>query len=507
MPSLPGSAASYWIESSPRTDYPPLADTSEVEVAVIGAGIAGVHTAWELARRGKSVALLEAGRVVGATTGFTTAKVSALHSLRYATLRSEKGPGAAHLYASSQQGAIDLIEDTATELGIDCDFERVPAFVYAVTPDEVRAVNAEVDAARKAGLDASLVTRSGLPFPIAAAIRVEDQAQFHPRKFLLGLLEDFTAHGGQIFEHTRVTGLDEGEPCVLTTDQGFDLRADDVVVTTQYPVFDHLNLFTRLLLHREVVIAATIPAADDPGGTYLTREESTRSVRTAPHGPDTRLLIVTGEGFSPGEGDTAERYETLAAWTMDHFPRAEIRYRWAAQDVGTPDEVPYIGRLHPGAEHAWVATGFGGWGMTNGAVSGRLLADLIMGSESEFAALYDPGRLEVTSEALPIARQGMHVAKHFVGDRFRASRVDSVDEIPVGSGAVARIDGELCAVYRDPAGTDHVVSAICTHLGCVVAFDNADPAWECPCHGSRFAVDGTVLVGPAKRPLSRRAPG
>ncbi len=501
---LPGAAESYWIETTDGTAYPQLTEDVEVDVAVVGGGIAGVCTAWELAAAGHRVALLEADRVVAGVTGYTTAKLSALHTLLYADLRRSLGDEAARLYARSQQRAVERVGAVAAELAIDCDLERVPGFTYAESADRVDDVRAEADAATAAGLPASFVTETGLPFPVAGAVRVEDQAQFHPRKYLLALVEDLVRRGGRVHERTRAVGLDEGQPCVVTTESGSRVTATDVVVATHYPVFDRALLFARLEPRRELVVAASITAERDPGGIYITTEQNTRSVRTAPYSDGRRLLIVTGQHFTPGTADVTSLFRELAEWLTARFPGAEITHRWAAQDNGTTDHVPYIGRFHPRAAHVWVATGFGGWGMSNGVLAGQLLASRIGGDEPPWTHLYDPIRLNPKHELAPMLKLQAQVARHFVGDRLRSSHVDSVHDIDPGEGAVMRVEGQRCAVYRDPDGVLHSLSATCTHLGCIVHFNEAETAWECPCHGSRFAVDGSVLNGPANRPLDPR---
>jgi glycine/D-amino acid oxidase-like deaminating enzyme/nitrite reductase/ring-hydroxylating ferredoxin subunit len=501
---LPGTGESYWIESTPPTAYPPLTVDLHVDVAVVGGGIAGVSTAWELAATGRTVALLEADRIVAGVTGYTTAKLSSLHTLRYTTIRRSFGPDAARLYAQSQQSAIERTVARAAELNIECDLERLPAFTYVESEDAVGKVHAEVDAAREAGLDASFTTDTGLPFPVAGAIRVEDQAQFHPRRYLLALAEDLVRRGGHIYERTRVVGLEEGTPCRVVTEHGATVTAGEVVVATHYPVFDRALLFARLQPRRELVVAGRLPAARDPGGIYITPEANVRSVRTAPMGDRQRLLIVTGEQFTPGAGHVTERWERLLAWTEERFPGVEIVYRWAAQDNGTTDQVPYVGLFHPRARHVHIATGFGGWGMSSGIMAGHLLAASIAGERLPWADLYDPRRLHPVREAGPLLKLQATVARHFIGDRFQGSGVRSVEEIAPGAGAVVRLSGKQCAVYRDDTGTVHALSARCTHLGCIVRFNDAERAWECPCHGSRFAPDGSVIQGPANKPLARK---
>jgi Rieske Fe-S protein len=250
-------------------------------------------------------------------------------------------------------------------------------------------------------------------------------------------------------------------------------------------------------------VAGRLPSARDPGGIYITPEQDVRSVRTAPLEDRHRLLIITGEHFTPRARHVTERWERLLAWTAERFPGVEITYRWATQDNGTTDQLPYVGLFHPGARHVYVATGFGGWGTSSGIMAGHLLAASIVGKALPWADLYDPRRLHPGREAGPLLKVQATVARHFIGDRLRGSDARSLDEIAPGMGAVVRMGGKQSAVYRDGAGTLHALSARCTHLGCIVHFNDAERTWECPCHGWRFAPDGSVIQGPANKPLAR----
>ncbi|HEX6445273.1 MAG TPA: FAD-dependent oxidoreductase [Streptosporangiales bacterium] len=255
MTQLPGKNESYWLDTTPATIHPRLVEDVEVDVAVVGAGIAGVCTAWELAEAGRSVALIEAHRIVAGVTGNTTAKLTSLHTLAYARLRDAAGADVARDYARSQQEAVEHVVATAGRLGIECDLERRAAYTYVTSPERVQEVRAETEAAREAGLPASYVTETGLPYGIAGAVRVEEQVQFHPRRYLLGLADHLVAEGGSIYERSRVVDLSEGEPCRLTVETGATVTARDVVVATHYPVFDRSLLFARLVPHRELVVA------------------------------------------------------------------------------------------------------------------------------------------------------------------------------------------------------------------------------------------------------------
>ncbi|GAA2433262.1 FAD-dependent oxidoreductase [Actinomadura vinacea] len=498
---IEGIAQSYWMASSDPTSYPALTEPAEVDVAVVGGGIAGLATAWELARAGRAPVVLEADRIAAGVTGFTTGRLSAAHPWIYRPLRDSLGPDVARLYARSQQEAVERVERTARELGLDCDLERRPSHVYVESPDRVDALKTETEAVQEAGLPASFVTGTDLPYEVAGAMRVEDQLQFHPRRYLLGLAEDLVRRGGRVHERTRVVEVAEesgDRPHVLTTSDGVTVTAREVVIATLFPIIESALLSFRLTPLRELVIAAPIDADDDPGAMYITRQENTRSVRTAPYGDGRRLLLVTGESFSPGDDDVARHQRELVAWTREHFKVGDIEYWWSAQDLDTSDKIPYVGAV---ADRLYVATGYARSGMSHGIMSGRLLAGLITGDPPEWADLYDPRRAHPRREARPMLSAGMTNMRRFLEDRARV-RSGSLDDIALGSGEVIRHGGRHCAAYRDEDGTPHVVSARCTHMACLVAFNATERVWECPCHGSRFAVDGSVLQGPATTDLA-----
>lgn len=459
---------------------------------VVGGGITGLCTAWRLACEGRDVVLLDAGRLAEATTGNTTAKITALHGAVYADL----GPTKASLYGSTQLAALSALHDAALSLGVDCDWETRDAYTYAVTEDGAEMLRQEAAAAADAGLAAEFVTTTSLPFEITGAVRVREQAQFHPRRFLIALAADLVRRGGRIFEHSRVTKVDDGS---VTTQDGQVMHAADMVIATGYPAFDRPELFSRLTPKRELVVAAPIATETDPRGMFLGIDDD-RSVRTAPLPDGGRLLIATGQTYAPGDDGVEQRYAELESWMRAHFGTGEAAYRWSAQDYTTTDRIPFVGRF-PGRDHVWVATGFGGWGMTNAMAAAQLIAGRIAGgAEHDTVKLYDPHRLHPFTEAADMAKAAVGVAKNLVGRRLTKPDL-AVDQLRPGQGAVVMLGGKRCAAYRDDAGAVHAVEATCSHLGCIVGFNDAERTWECPCHGSRFDIDGAVLQGPALRPL------
>ncbi|HEV2784142.1 MAG TPA: FAD-dependent oxidoreductase [Actinophytocola sp.] len=500
-PPLP-PARSLWVSTTDAPDRAGRALPAEVDVAVLGAGIAGLTTAYLLAQAGRSVLVLEAGRVATGVSGNTTAKLSAQHSLIYHRLTDHKGPEAARTYAAAQLAALDWVAEQAQRLGIECDLVRTDSYVYTTDPRRRSLLRRETDAAAAAGLPAELVDEIALPIRIAGAVRVADQAQFHPRRWLLGLAAYVEELGGTIVEEVRAVGVDEGQVNVVRTTAG-EVRARDVVVATHYPILDRALYFARLEPVRDLVIAGPVGPELAPDGMFLDAVTH-HSVRTATGPGGEQLLVVGGEHYRVGSHvDVLQRFNRLAAWAERNVWLDKIEYRWSAHDMSTLDDVPYVGRYHPATRNLWVATGFGQWGMTGGTAAGLLLRDLILGQDNAAAGLYDPNRFSLRA-AGKLVHANATVAKYLVGHHARAlTGTPDIDALAPGEATVTRRGAGMVAAHRSADGELHLVSARCTHLGCLVAFNNAESTWDCPCHGSRFTVDGAVVQGPAVRPLRR----
>ncbi|WP_181770611.1 FAD-dependent oxidoreductase [Amycolatopsis pittospori] len=501
MTELPDTR-SLWLDTAPAPDRTGTPLPREVDVAILGGGIAGLTTAYRLMKAGRSVLVLEAGRLAAGVSGHTTAKISTQHGLKYATLAKTKGTDAAATYAHSQASALEWIAATTAELGIECGFTRAESFVYTTKPETVESLEREAEAAAEAGLPATYVTGVDLDVSALGAVKFTAQAHFHPRKWLLGLAEEIERAGGTIVEGIRAEGVDELGGTLVRTSVG-DVRASEVVVTTHYPMLDRGLFFARLDPVRDLVVAGPVEGNRLPDGMFLDADTH-HSVR-AYLNDGVRYGVVGGEHYRVGASvDVESRYELLAIWAARNAGLHRVTHRWSAHDLSTLDNVPYVGRYHPASRHLWVATGFGQWGMTGGTAAGLLLADLVTGKDNPSASLYDPNRFDLRS-AISTVENNATVAKFLIGDHFSALRQPApLEELTPGEAKVTRVGGELVAAYRDPEGELHAVGAHCTHLGCLVAFNNAEKTWDCPCHGSRFALDGSVLQGPAVRSLPKK---
>lgn len=497
----PRGTDSLWLATAQPSAYRALEGDHEVDVAIIGGGIAGVTAALALKRDGARVAVLERGVIAGGASGFTTAKVSALQETKYSDIRKLHGAAAAATYAAASLAAVARIDALVLEEQIDCAWERLTAYTYAADDRQVDAVEQELTAAMASGLAVQTSSDTPLPFDVPLAACLHDQGQFHPVSYVRGLATAVEGDGSHVFESTAVAGVDEGSPCRVQTLDGVCLRAADVVVATNYPLLDRGLFFARMEAARSYVIAART-RGDAPGAILITAGAPTRSLRSYHDGENTWLL-VGGEGHLTGSDEAQpERFEALERFAREHFDVLDIPFRWSTQDGMPTDKLPYIGPYTPNSSHLFVASGFQKWGMTGATIAATVLADRLAGRENPHAALFDPNRLSVRS-APQVAKAQLWVARHFVGDRLTPAQAETA-EIPTGEARVVRSGLGKIGVYRDEGGATHGVSLRCTHLGCLVHFNEAERTWDCPCHGSRFDTDGEVLAGPAVDPLERR---
>ena len=492
--------APIWTSVQPPT-FPGLSEDATVDVAVVGAGIAGVTTAYMLAREGRSVLVLDDGEVGGGMTSVTTAHLSNALDDRYVHLQRLRGADGSRLAAQSHSAAIDRIEQTVADEAIDCDFVRLDGWLFAAPGETPDMLPRERDAARRAGLDVALEPRAPLPFEAGPAIRFPRQGQFHPLKYLYAVATAIERLGGRVVSKTHADAIEDGAPARVRAGKR-TVTAGSVVVATNVPINDRFAIHTKQAPYMTYVIGVTVPRGSVERALFWDTGDPYHYVRLQPMpngDADGDCLIVGGEDHKSGHADDGRaRHARLEAWTRERFPTAgRLAFTWAGQVMETLDGLAYIGR-NPGDENVYVVTGDSGMGMTHGTIAGLLLTDLIQGRDNPWRELYDPSR-KVVAAAGEFVKENLDVAAQFAGYVMPGA---SPGELPWDSGAVVQRGLSKVAAYRDERGELHEMTAVCPHLGCIVQWNGSEKTWDCPCHGSRFDKTGKVLNGPANVDLA-----
>jgi glycine/D-amino acid oxidase-like deaminating enzyme/nitrite reductase/ring-hydroxylating ferredoxin subunit len=480
----------------------PLAENVHVQVCVVGAGIAGLTTAYLLAKAGRSVAVLDDGPLVSGMTQMTSAHLTNMMDDRYYELERLHGRIGSRLAAESHTAAIERIETIVREEHIECDFARLDGYLFLAEGDRPESLDKELEAAHRAGLrGVTKVARAPFrSFDSGPCLRFPDQAQFHPLAYLAGLTQAIHCYGGRVFTGSRAENVEGGTPALVRVGP-YIVTADAVVVATNVPVNDRLAIHTKQAPYMTYVIGARVPRGSVPKVLSWDTGDPYHYIRIAGFGEDD-LLIVGGEDHKSGQADdTVERHCRLEAWTRTRFPMVlDIPFRWGGQIMETVDYLAFTGRNPLDEDNVYIHTGDSGMGLTHGTIAGMLLCDLILGRKNAWAELYDPSRKTIGA-AREYASENLNMARQYA-QWLTPGEVSSVDEIPNGSGAVMRRGLHKLAVYRDPNGALHEHSAACPHLGCIVHWNRGENTWDCPCHGSRFDYSGKVINGPANRDLA-----
>jgi glycine/D-amino acid oxidase-like deaminating enzyme/nitrite reductase/ring-hydroxylating ferredoxin subunit len=496
------SDGSLWLtEAGVHTTFGALSGQVSADVAVIGGGITGATLALALQANGAQVVLVEARRVGSGVTGCTTAKVTALQGAILGEINARHGSAGVADYVEASMLAVEDVARRTRAHEIDCGLEFRPAVTYTTDRRQLKRLAREYELAQAAGLPVRWEdSDAGLPFEVAGAIWLEDQVGFQPVRYVRGLIDAFVRAGGRVFENTRIGSVHDGRPCLLESANG-RITADQVAVCTHFPTLDRGLTFARMEAQRSYCVALGVEDGAAPRAMAMGLGKHDRSIQW--YGDN---LIVGGEGHPAGaKPSTAspERYAALATYARENWPVGDVRARWSAQDPVPYDRLPMIGSLVPGSSRLYVATGWAKWGLTGGTFAARILTELMDGRSDEWNGRFSPTRLSLRSTP-EIAKLGANFNLHMVVDRVTPAEVKSAEDVPAGEARVLREGrfGKL-GVYRDTDGEAHAVSMRCTHLGCLLRFNAAETSWDCPCHGSRFDVDGGVLEGPAVAPLAR----
>jgi glycine/D-amino acid oxidase-like deaminating enzyme/nitrite reductase/ring-hydroxylating ferredoxin subunit len=500
---MPSQHRSVWAATAQLPSYSPLTSDLSADVCVVGAGISGLTTAYLLTQVGKSVVVLDDGAIGSGMTGVTTAHLVNALDDRFFDLERLHGERGARLAAESHTAAIDRIENIMARERIACDFNRLDGYLFCAPEHGEDLLDRELDAARRAGLNGVVkVPRAPLAFDTGACLRFANQAQFHPLKYLAGVAQALERGGGRVYTGTHATSLEGGKEPAVHTNSGV-VRAKHIVVATNSPVNNLVAVHTKQAPYMTYVIGVKVPRNAVTTALYWDTGDPYHYVRLHQLDADHDLLIVGGEDHKSGQADDIEqRHPRLEQWTRERFPSVgEVAYVWAGQVMEPVDSLAFIGRNPLDADNVYTVTGDSGNGMTHGTIAGMLITDLILGRHNSWAALYDPGRVTLRA-AGEFAREAVNMAAQYA-DHLTPGDVADAAEVAKDSGAVIRRGVVKVAVYRDQTGALHERSAICPHLGCVVAWNPAEKTWDCPCHGSRFDKFGTVINGPANVDLPR----
>ncbi|MCO5388277.1 FAD-dependent oxidoreductase [Desulfosporosinus sp.] len=492
------SPESFWIASTPKSDYPTLNEDMQVDVAIIGGGMVGISSAYLLSEEGLKVAVLEADRILLGTTAHTTAKLTSQHGLIYDQIKRQMGPEKARQYAEANETAIKFVAHLIAEKKIECDFSWQSAYVYTQSDDYIQKLQDEQAVAAELGIKAFYQTELAIPIPIKGALRFDDQVQFHPRKYLLTLAKMIEEKGNKIFEQSRVVDLQGEGPYSVFTRNGKKVTARSVIMASHYPCHNFPGLyFTRLYTERAYAVVAKAKESF-PGGMYINAETPTRSLRSLPTEDGERILIV-GEKHKTGHGQNlTQHYQNLMDFAQELFTVEEFSYRWSTQDCTSMDDIPYIGQMTSDRPNLYIASGFRKWGMTNSTVSGMILRDLIVQGESPWQEVYHPSRF-TSSSAVNFIVQNADVGINFISGKLKS--IEDTPSVEPGEAKVTDVKGHRAGVYKDYHNEFHIVDTTCTHMGCEVQWNDAEHSWDCPCHGSRFTVDGKIVEGPAMKEL------
>ena len=494
----------YWSDSASLPRLPKLERELDVDVVVVGAGITGLTTGYLLLMNGRTVAILERARCAEIDTGHTTAHLTMVTDSRLSELAQKFGRPHAQAVWDAGLASISEIHSIVRRHQIDCDFAWVEGYLHAPAGkpagDDIKTFEQEASLAADLGFDAQFV--DDVPFVGGPGVRFENQARFHPRKYLAGLLNAITSNGGSVYEHS-----DADEFCVeplAVRANGHLIRCRDIVVATHNPVvgvagITSATIFqTKLALYTSYVIAGRVPGGAIPDALFWDTADPYHYLRLERDG-DRDLVIFGGEDHKTGQAsDTNACYDRLERALTNRVPGIDLTHRWSAQVIETPDGLPYIGRM---TDHQYAATGFAGNGMTFGTVAAMMMSDAILGRKNPWADLFDPGRAAIRRGLWDYLKENTDYPYYLIRDRFAGAEGRSLRSVKRGEGKVIERQGKKVAASRDDQGTLTVRSATCTHMGCVVGWNEAERTWDCPCHGSRFAPTGKVISGPAETPL------
>lgn len=497
-----GHLTSLWQDTKQPYTTQPFAERDEWDVIVVGGGITGISTALRLQEAGKRCLVIEAENLCFGTTGGTTAHINTLLDTPYTTIAQNFGDDNARLVANAAKEAVESIRTNIRKYNISCGFSEADAYLFAQDNSQEKELEKIFTATQAAGLSVAFTDNIPVPISFTKAIRVKAQAKFHPLDYVIGLAAAYEKLGGAIMQHCRVTGVENNELVEVETTQGI-FKARDLIYATHIPPGVNL-VHLRCLPYRSYAMAVQLSDGKYPEDLSYDMYDPYHYYRTQVVDGQP-YLIAGGKDHRTGDAENTEQYLLqLEATIRKHFAVAEVKYKWSSQYYESSDGLPYIGSLPGQPEHIYVATGFGGNGMTYSHVAAAILEKLILNEGSLYIPLFDPNRLKPVAGFKNFMKHNLTVVKDLVSGLFPADKLGSLSGMAPGEGRIVDYEDEKVAIYKDETGNIHALHSLCTHLKCEVQWNGAERSWDCPCHGARYDIDGNVLNGPADKGLAKR---
>lgn len=494
---------SLWLEKNSIENFSTLDKNIESEICIIGGGIFGISTAYYLSKYGYKVVLVERDKIASKVTGHTTAKITSQHGLIYHYLLNQYGKDFARKYYLANQKAIGNIEKIINTNNIECDFKKQTSNVYTTNTSEIAKIEEEIKALEELDIEARKIEDSPLPFDIVSGIEFPNQAQFNPIKYISGLVNKIKENKGLIFENTTCYDIKkEGNGYICYTKNN-EIKAKYVVIATQYPFINFPGIYFAKMYQSSSYVIGIDTKTKLFDGMYINIQSPIYSFRTAID-DGKEILLLGGLDHKTGENiEYKDSYGKLEEKAKEWYPNCEIKYHWSTRDCITLDKIPYIGEFSNILPDVYVGTGFNKWGMTSSNVAARIITDKITGKENEYEEVFKATRVNPIVNKDEVKNMVSQTAKSLVVERLKGSSKEDIENMKQETGQILEIDGEKVGIYKDIKGQIFAIKPVCTHLGCILNWNNADKTWDCPCHGSRFDYTGKNINNPAIKDLEK----
>lgn len=483
---------------------PKIINQKEVyDVLVVGGGISGVTTAHLLQANGLNCLLAEAQSLGFGTTSGTTAHLNTLVDLSYSEMENKFGEENSKLLLKATLEAISFVENTVGKYGIDCDFERRNGILFSQTAKQTEELNNIYEASLRSGCEVIYVDEIPVPLTFDKALKFDNQGQIHPIKYIFGLAKQYEKSGGHILQQCRVTKVDNTDSDFLEieTSKGI-IKARNVIYATHIPPGVNVLHF-RNAPYRTYAVACLLEDDSYPSSVVYDMYDPYHYYRTADINGK-KYLIAGGNDHKTGEEpDTENCFTALESYLRDHFSIKEISFKWSSQFFESVDGLPYIGHLPGSSDNVFVATGYGGNGITFSQVAAQLLTDIIVGNQNDYEKLFEPSRIKPVAGFSNFLKDAADVVAHLISAPFEGNKIEELAEIVAEEARVIKYEDKKLAIYKDGNGKLHSLNPACTHIKCIVTFNTTEKVWECPCHGSRFSIDGEMFTGPARKDLEK----